>query len=112
LAGYEYLSSSEGPSSEVSQLQEKIRYFNSELKNKGLSAYFLPSISAIHCCIVPGNDRVKKLSEQLFEKEFDVKPILSPTVPQGKERLRICLHSYNTTAEIDGLLKEIANFME
>lgn len=112
LSGYQYLSSSEGVTFEVSQLQEKIRYFNSEVEKKELSAYFLPSNSAIHCCIVPGNERVKKLSEKLFEKEFDVKPILSPTVPQGKERLRTCLHSYNTTAEIDGLLKEIANFME
>lgn len=112
LAGYQYLAYSEGPTSEVFQLQEKIRYFNSEVKDKELDTYFLPSKSAIHCCIISGNDKVKNFSEQLYQKEFDVKPILSPTVPKGKERLRICLHSYNTTAEIDGLLKEIANFME
>lgn len=112
LAGYKYLSSSDGLSSEVSQLQEKISYFNSEVKKKELGAWFLQSKSAIHCCIISGNDRVKKLSERLYEKDFDVKPILSPTVHQGKERLRICLHSYNTRTEIDGLLQEIVNFME
>lgn len=112
LAGYQYLSSSEGPSSEVFQLKEKIKYFNSAVSKNKLGTYFMPSKSAIHCCIIPGNDNVKSFSEQLYQKEFDVKPILSPTVPQGKERLRICLHSYNTTAEIDGLLKEIVNFME
>jgi len=33
-----------------------------------------------------------------------VKGVRSPTVPAGKERLRICLHAFNTTAEIDRLV--------
>jgi len=32
---------------------------------------------------------------------------LSPTVPEGQERLRICLHSFNTQAEIDQLLQSL-----
>ncbi|MEL7002965.1 MAG: 8-amino-7-oxononanoate synthase, partial [Bacteroidota bacterium] len=35
---------------------------------------------------------------------FDVRPILSPTVKQGQERLRICLHSYNNEEEISSLI--------
>ena len=31
--------------------------------------------------------------------------MLSPTVPAGKERLRICLHSFNTELEILRLVK-------
>jgi 8-amino-7-oxononanoate synthase len=32
-----------------------------------------------------------------------VRPILSPTVPKGSERLRICLHTFNTQNEIEAL---------
>ena len=32
---------------------------------------------------------------------FIVRPVVSPTVPQGTERVRVCLHSGNTTEQID-----------
>ena len=54
-----------------------------------------------------GNDRVKKIASQLQQKGFDVRPILNPTVPKGKERLRICIHSYNNKSQIDELSKAI-----
>ncbi|MEO6903452.1 MAG: 8-amino-7-oxononanoate synthase, partial [Bacteroidia bacterium] len=41
----------------------------------------------------------------LLKNNFDVRPILSPTVPKGMERLRICIHAYNTTTEINNLVK-------
>ncbi|HOD11073.1 MAG TPA: 8-amino-7-oxononanoate synthase, partial [Flavobacterium sp.] len=44
---------------------------------------------------------------QLQEKGFDVKPILSPTVPEGQERLRFCLHSYNSSNQISEVLKQL-----
>jgi 8-amino-7-oxononanoate synthase len=31
---------------------------------------------------------------------FDVRAILSPTVAPGGERIRICLHAFNTAGEI------------
>lgn len=65
------------------------------------------SESAIQTVIVPGNENVKKLAESLQEKGFDVRPILSPTVKEGLERLRICLHNYNTEAEITSLAEAI-----
>ena len=46
--------------------------------------------------------------EILQFKGFDIKAILSPTVPLGEERLRICLHSDNSTSEIDTLLHLLA----
>ena len=45
------------------------------------------------------------------DKGFDVKPILSPTVPKGKERLRLCLHNYNSREEISEVLSLIATFV-
>jgi 7-keto-8-aminopelargonate synthetase-like enzyme len=46
----------------------------------------------------------------LQDNGFDVKPILSPTVPVGQERLRFCLHSYNSKNEIKQVLELLSNF--
>lgn len=32
---------------------------------------------------------------------------MPPTVPEGAERVRICLHAGNTMEEIDGLVKVV-----
>ena len=48
---------------------------------------------------------------QLQDKGFDVKAILSPTVPEGQERLRFCLHSYNTKEEITEVLGLLSTFV-
>jgi 8-amino-7-oxononanoate synthase len=40
-----------------------------------------------------------------------VKAILSPTVPEGQERLRICLHSYNSEEEIEALLESVSQLI-
>jgi 8-amino-7-oxononanoate synthase len=47
---------------------------------------------------------VKLIAKKIQENGFDVKAILSPTVPKGQERLRFCLHSYNSEEEIIGVL--------
>lgn len=86
------------------KLQKNIDYFNQNIENLGLKNGFLPSRSAIHCYIVSGNEQAKKLSLQLETLGFDVRPILSPTVPAGKERLRFCLHAFNDEKQIDEAL--------
>ncbi len=59
--------------------------------------------SCIQFAIIPGNGLVKSASDELNKNGFDVRPILSPTVLKGKERLRICLHTFNTEEEITRL---------
>jgi 7-keto-8-aminopelargonate synthetase-like enzyme len=53
--------------------------------------------------IVPGNAEVRALAERLQQAGLDIRPILYPTVPKGGERLRIVIHSFNTSDEIDRL---------
>ncbi len=64
----------------------------------------LDSTTAIQGVIVPGNQEVRELASNLQQQGIDVRPILYPTVPQGKERLRIILHSFNTKDELEKLI--------
>ncbi len=71
----------------------------------------ISSESAIQAIIYPGNEEVRGLSRELQKKGFDVRPILSPTVAEGRERIRICLHSFNTFEEIEALIRSIAKLV-
>ncbi len=68
----------------------------------------LESSSPIQSVLIQGNATAKSTASHLRANGFDVRAILSPTVAQGKERLRICLHSFNTEAEVDFLLQNIS----
>ena len=93
-------------------LKENIMIFTRQVRNLELNNYFIPSASAIHCCVIPGNTSVKKIADVLQKNGFDVRPILSPTVPEGEERLRFCLHAYNTHNEILEVLSILATAMK
>lgn len=61
---------------------------------------FLPSRSQIQGVIVPSNAAVLAAEKSLQDAGIFAKAIRSPTVPEGTERIRICLHSYNSVDEI------------
>jgi 8-amino-7-oxononanoate synthase len=92
---------------ELKKLRENICFFNQQKQILGLKPLFVKSKSAIQSAIFPGNEKVKTLARQLQNHGFDIKAILSPTIPDGQERLRICLHSFNSELEI----KAILNFL-
>ena len=102
--GYKNLSAQ---SQSIEKLRHNITIFNQQKKLAGLQPMFVRSKSAIQCAIIPGNEKVKNIASLLQEKGFDVKAILSPTVPEGQERLRFCLHSYNNEEEITELLNTL-----
>ncbi|WP_299531039.1 pyridoxal phosphate-dependent aminotransferase family protein [Ulvibacterium sp.] len=104
IEAYHYLMSSKGVDSRE-RLKENIIYFKSRVNLKGLDSFFIPSYSAIQSCILPGNRQVGSIAKNIQDVGFDVKPIFSPTVPKGKERLRFCLHSFNTKKEIEKSLE-------
>lgn len=90
-------------------LMERVSLFK-ELRQQHLipllpAAFQVESNSPIQALVFPGNEAVKKLAAAVQAKGFGVKPILSPTVPLGKERLRVCLHTYNSEEEIKGLVE-------
>lgn len=96
---YEQMASSDD---ERQQLFSLIAYFKQQIKS--IPYQTIDSNSAIQCLIIPGNDTIKALASQLQEAGFDIRPILSPTVAAGSERLRICLHTFNTVEQINRLV--------
>ncbi|MEX1239002.1 MAG: 8-amino-7-oxononanoate synthase, partial [Cyclobacteriaceae bacterium] len=69
------------------------------------------SFSAIQTFIIPGNKAIRLAAQHLQQKGFDVRPILSPTVPKGTERLRICLHTHNSDGEISSLTQTLRSMV-
>ena len=67
----------------------------------------ITSNSPIQSIVVSGNQNVKEFAAKIQAKGFDVRPILYPTVAKGKERIRICLHSFNTEEEVTKLAQVI-----
>jgi 8-amino-7-oxononanoate synthase len=67
----------------------------------------LPSSSPIQCLVKQGNGMVKQMAQKIQEMGFDVRAILAPTVPEGKERIRVCLHSFNSSEEIEALAQSV-----
>ena len=94
------------PDADRTLLNELIAYFRKAISSIS-SISFIDSHSPIQGMVVGDNFKTKALATYLFDKGFFVRPILSPTVPVGKERIRICLHSFNTKEQIDNLLNEV-----
>lgn len=65
----------------------------------------------IHQIQIPGNHQVMRAAADLREAGFAVVAIRSPTVPAGSERIRICLHSFNTAAQLSQLAVSIKQVM-
>ena len=64
----------------------------------------------VQSLILPGNERCKKASISLIQAGFAVRAILAPTVATGTERLRICIHSFNTETDIRNLVIALKDF--
>lgn len=93
------------------KLTQNINFLKKELARLKLQEKFIPSQSAIHSCVLQGNKEVKEIALKMQQKGFDVKAILSPTVPKGQERIRFCLHSYNSFDEITDVLETLRIFV-
>jgi 8-amino-7-oxononanoate synthase len=108
LVGYHHL---EKDKNALESLRDNIVFFNQVKKILYLSPLFIRSKSAIQSVIIPGNEKVKDIANSLQQNGFDVKAVLSPTVPVGQERLRFCLHSYNSKEEMTKVLTLLSSLI-
>ncbi len=101
MEAYNYM---KGNAHLVQKLKEKCNYFKQKV-GRYKQIKLVSSDSAIFSVIIPGNEHVKLASAYIQNGGHDVRPILSPTVATGEERLRICIHVYNSELEIERLVK-------
>ncbi|MBX9851047.1 MAG: 8-amino-7-oxononanoate synthase [Cytophagaceae bacterium] len=91
-------------------LFQRIALFKNQCKNiLQDQSLLIESESPIQVFKASGNKNANDMADFLSQKGFDVRAILSPTVKEGEERLRICLHVYNTEEEIKKLVECIKN---
>jgi 8-amino-7-oxononanoate synthase len=98
---YRYLAQNAGLQKSIAQ---NVKLFNSLISGPTIK---IQSESAIQALLFSGNENARKKAADLQNQGFDVRPILSPTVKKGSERMRICLHTYNTETEIKELVKAV-----
>lgn len=68
---------------------------------------FLESESPIQGIVVPGNHSVVAVESALAQQGYFARAIRSPTVPAGTERLRVCLHAFNSEAQLREALEVV-----
>ncbi len=103
-AAYNHLSS---PAFTNQPLHGIIAYFRQKVEVSGLQGW-IPSTSPIQALVIGDNDKSLALATRLQQQNMHIKAILHPTVPKGSERLRVCLHAFNTREEVDGLVDVVA----
>jgi len=94
----------------IINLKRNIRLFKQQV-NTGENFTLLNSDSPIQCVVLKSNETAREAARQLQMNNLDVRPILSPTVAQGTERIRICLHSFNTENDLTLLAVTLNKFI-
>lgn len=56
-------------------------------------------------------DKTIELASALRQRGYICRPVLSPTVEKGQERIRVNLHAYNTLEEIAGLIQSFKTLL-
>ncbi|KAI0466295.1 PLP-dependent transferase [Xylaria cf. heliscus] len=111
-AVYDYIISGEAEKHRE-QLQILIQHCHVRLRN--LHKRFRPATARLRVPIGPSSSPIiplftrypKSLAQHCQMSGFMIRPIVAPTVPQGQERIRICIHAANTTEQIDSLCDAI-----
>ena len=98
-------------SEQQDRLSLNIDAFLSEIENLNLTSYFIPSRSPIQSFLLPDSSDPEEIKKVFQEHKMGAKIIFPPTVPKGQERIRICIHSFNTSSEIQRILQLLSTFV-
>lgn len=101
--GYDFLDNN---STLIQNLQDNIR----EFRNISLPT-LSDAQSPIQILPMSNISSAKKLQRHLENRQFLTFAAVAPTVKEGEERLRICLHAFNSKEEINQLTNIIKDFI-
>ncbi|WP_100934101.1 aminotransferase class I/II-fold pyridoxal phosphate-dependent enzyme [Candidatus Chlamydia corallus] len=88
-------------SNQRNHLAELIHHFRSGAQKLGIQLMKDNETTPIQSICVSGSNLARLTALQIQKSGYDVRPIVSPTVKQKEELLRICLHAFNTKNETD-----------
>lgn len=90
------------------QLHHKIKLFKDSMKDLDSPSINLRDTDTpIQILQTKGNEWTKYIAQNLVNQGFNIYPVLSPTVREGAEIIRICLHTSNTDEQIIRLARQI-----
>ncbi len=89
-------------------LRQRITQFRAGCAAAGLAEQLAAVEGPIQVLLLPGNAEVMAAEAACREAGLLVKGIRTPTVRAGEERLRICLHAFNTPEEVELLVNTLA----
>lgn len=92
------------------QLLSNISLFRESALATGLQ--LMDAQGPIQGLLIPGNEACKEAARCLQEAGFGIRAILHPTVALGQERLRICIHAFNSAGDIIRLTALLATLQE
>jgi 8-amino-7-oxononanoate synthase len=104
---YRILKDSDQQRLQLQELIQGLRMYKSDYRD----LRFLPSESPIQGVIVPGNSAALATERALQDAGFIVRAIRAPTVPIGTERIRICLHAFNSLDQVAEALAVIRSIV-
>ena len=93
----------------IEKLYAVVQYFLEQCPDT-IKARLISSRTPIQAVLCPGNSEVNALAAHLQSKKMAVLPIRYPTVPLGEERIRVCLHAFNSNEQIDELLATLDEY--
>lgn len=91
---YELVEKLDNQRNKLFELSHKFNLLFSDLINN------LSYNSPIKFIVIAGNEKLKNLCKIITKYNFFIVPILSPTVRNGNEGIRIVLHSFNTEEQM------------
>ncbi|TFK50182.1 PLP-dependent transferase [Heliocybe sulcata] len=78
-----------------------------------LPSHLVPPRPSLQSPIIPLlTSKPRPLSEHLYERGINARPITWPTVPKGKDRVRVCLHAGMRRGEVERLVAAILAWAE
>lgn len=94
--GYEFIL-------ENKDLQQTLQH-NITLFRSGVQSTLSDASSPIQVVLFSDNQQLKTFVSQLEQQGINAFAVMSPTVAQGQERIRLCIHSFNTPSDIEQLV--------